>query len=108
MFVHLFVEAATAGENIEWAMGVMMMTQDGFAGGVPDPGIDEPNWYLYDARAAHSSANSGPLGREYDYDIRTARRVPDKQSVLALIMTNNHVANQLVFQLSTRLLVKLP
>ena len=109
MFLRLYVAAATPGQDVEWNHGVMPVTRDAFtAAAVPEPGVDFQNWYLEDAAAFATDADAGPRGRDYNYDIRTGRRIPGQDTVFLHVIRNDHGANSMVYHIHTRLLLALP
>jgi len=108
MILKIMIRSAAINSTFEWNQGVIPVTRDGFAAGaVPDPGVDQSAWYMQDAGSARSGANVSDGTQYQEYDIRTARRIVDRDTVLLHVITNNGGAS-LLFSLASRLLVRLP
>ena len=109
LLVRLMAQATTAGQDVEWTHGVLPVTRDAFLGAeTPEPYVDEQRWYLADAGMFPTDADAGPRGRTFEYDVRTARRIADQETVLLHVFRNVHSANSVTYHVATRCLVMLP
>ena len=106
----LWLSLRMAGANVsgEFAHGVIVVSEDAMTGGaVPDPSQDNVAWYLYENGMLFSEAVTNAGSRHLSYDIRTARKLRESGSVLLHAIINNHSANAMVYNVGSRVLLRL-
>ncbi len=88
---------------------VGLVTQDAMTAlAVPDPGSqDRVNWWMWDSVNARNNVTDEPI--LYNYDIKTARRLPGEDWTLAYVVDNAaSSATSLNVEIDFRLLIRLP
>ncbi len=72
------------------SLGIVVVTEDGFLGGsVPDPESDfNQDWYYWTRRSLqHSSVGDGNAMVEWDFDIRSMRRLRGGYRLIGIVET---------------------
>ena len=109
MFLRIFVRANASNQDIEWAHGVIPVTTDAFtAGAVPLPAVDFAAWYLFDGGFFSAGTNARDDQVNKEYDIRSGRRIRDRNTTLMHSMHNTSAGISLVYGLTSNCLVQLP
>ncbi len=107
--LNLHVAANNLGDLVEYQHGTYMAEMDALeAGAVPEPVVDDVNWYLHDGAFHRTDVDAGPPAKEHRYDIRSARRIKSERHTLVHVMQNTGAGTSLNYALFARLLLKLP
>ncbi len=87
---HHSANGATANAEQTMSLGIVVVTEDGFLGGsVPDPESDfNQDWYYWTRRSLqHSSVGDGNAMVEWDFDIRSMRRLRGGYRLIGIVET---------------------
>ena len=102
MILHVQLKQ-NAAEAISVAFGIMVVHRDALAAGALPEIADDANMYL--ARDFAWDASSTEDGREFDFDIRTSRRLPSQNHTLAMQLVNSSPSN-ITFSMEFRILLQ--
>jgi len=109
MLLWLFVRAVAVNETVEFAHGVCNVSDQAMTSGdVPEPGLDNPGWYVFENGMFRSGADIGFPAFQRAYDIRTARRLRGADQTLVHTIRNSSAVRSLSYTVGSRLLLKLP
>ena len=109
LLMRMSLQPLNSGSVCEWQAGMTRVSGDAFSGGaVPDPGLDNHDWWWYDGDAFDTVAGTGPIIKSYIYDFKMNRRLGSEDFRLAHILRNTHTSDSLVYGLTQRLLCRLP
>ena len=104
MILRLGVRAQASNTTPLGAFGVSVVTRDAFSGlAVPDPLTDLVDWYLWHGFAMFDSDSAG---REWNFDIRTARRLRGEDRTLVAVMEADATSSALTWDMDVRLLCR--
>ena len=111
MLGNVFIEPTTTfAQRINWAQGVLPITQQAFdAAAIPLPQLHEPGW-LYQQSGAHEAPDITVSGNRFavvPLDVKGRRKVP-KSGMLLFHILRNIGSVSLDFQLHLRVLYRLP
>jgi len=107
MILTLMVKSTTAGQLVQWAHGVVLITVDAFnAAAIPEPELDKQKWYVNDGGLYVTDSDAGPQWFQKNYDIRSSRAIRAADTNLTHTM-DNVSTNTLQYQLISNCLVRL-
>jgi len=108
LILQLSVRSNTAGQIIQWAHGVLLVTLDAFnAAAIPEPETDHQKWYLNDGGIYQTDADAGSVYSKQSYDIRSARAIRAIDTILCHAIDNVGASTALQYQVVTNALVRL-
>ena len=108
MLLNYFMRPVSANLDIFVDTGILMVTSDALAvPAVPDPDQAEfPGWYFWRSQHLYGAVDQV---KEFDFDIRTKRKIPGPNQGLVWVVANNVISDASVeISLSHRLLLQLP
>ena len=103
LLMRMSLRPVVEGENCEWAAGMTQVSGDAFtAGAVPDPSLDNHDWWWYDADGWRSEQALGPITKGYEYDIKMNRRLRSEDMRVVHVIRNTHTSHSLEYMVTTR------